>query len=382
MKQTPVLVVGASVSGLASAASLQQHGISYIIIEKEAQAATPWRNHYNRLHLHTTRDLSHLPYKKFSSAIPRYPSRRQVVDYLDDYQKAFHITPLFNTAAKEIKKIGDYWITETTDGAFKSKYVIVATGPYGKPKAIHFEGMETFPGKILHSYEYKTGRDFKGQKVLVAGFGNSACEIAIDLYEQGAAPSMAVRSPVNVIPRDVAGIPILRISLLMSRLPPRVADGITAPFLRLLVGDVTKLGLKKLPYGPFEQIQKNGSIPLIDIGTIKHIRQGHIKIFDGISYIAGNTVHFSDGRKEDFDAMVAAIGYCRDDTAMIDVDKTRFDDLKLPVDGQKYFGKDGLYFCGFWTGPTGQIREIGLDAQKIAKDIAKKEDLISGFEKN
>jgi hypothetical protein len=47
--------------------------------------------------------------------------------------------------------------------------------------------------------------------------------------------------------------------------------------------------------------------------------------------------------------------------------------LKQPVNKQKYFGKDGLYFCGFWISPTGQIREIGLDAKKIARDIALKE---------
>ena len=48
--------------------------------------------------------------------------------------------------------------------------------------------------------------------------------------------------------------------------------------------------------------------------------------------------------------------------------------LKCRLDKQKYFGKDGLYFCGFWIGPTGQIREIGRDAKKIAKDIANKEN--------
>jgi hypothetical protein len=56
---------------------------------------------------------------------------------------------------------------------------------------------------------------------------------------------------------------------------------------------------------------------------------------------------------------------------MIRVDKSRFDDLRVSVDKQKYFGKDGLYFCGFYVSPTGQIREIGMDAQKIAKTIAK-----------
>ena len=316
-----------------------------------------------------------MPYKKYDSSIPRYPSRQQVVDYLEAYQKEFNITPLFNTEAISIKKEGDYWVTKTTNGTFQSKYLIVATGPFSKPKAIHFKGMETFTGKILHSYGYKTGKDFKGQKVLVVGFGNSACEIAIDLYEQGAVPAMAVRSPVNVIPRDFLGIPILNISLLMSRLPPRLADTLNAPLMRLLFGDITKLGLKKKPYGTFEQINKDGSIPLLDIGTIKHIRAGHIKIYDNIEYIAGKTVHFADGKKDDFDAIVAAIGYYRDYAEIIQVDKSRFEDLKVRVAKQKYFGKDGLYFCGFWVSPTGQMREIASDAKKIARDIAKKESI-------
>jgi cation diffusion facilitator CzcD-associated flavoprotein CzcO len=372
MKQTETLVVGASISGLALASSLQKQNIGYIIIEKQSQVAAPWRNHYDRLHLHTNKRISNLPYKKFGRTIPKYPTRQQVVDYLEDYQKEFDIKPLFNTEAKLIKKENGYWIIETTNGTFKSEFVIMATGAFGKPKPVNFRGMETFTGRIMHSYGYKTGKDFKGQKVLVVGFGNSACEIAIDLYEQGAIPSMSVRSPVNIIPRDILGIPVLELSLLMSHLPPRVADAINAPLIRLLFGDITKLGLKKMPYGPFEEIQRDRSIPVLDIGIIKHIRKGHIHIYGGIDHIEGKKIYFSERVQEDFDAIVAGIGYYRDYAEIIDVDKTRFEDLNLSVSRQKYFGKDGLYFCGFWVGPTGQIREIASDAQKIAGDIAKK----------
>jgi len=373
MNKTSVLIIGSSVSGLASAACLQKAGIDFIIIEKEAQVAMPWRHHYERLHLHTNKSLSNLPYKKFNRTIPRYPSRQQVVDYLEDYQKEFSINPHFNTNALSVKKKGSHWVTETNKGTFESGYIIVATGAYTKPKDPDFKGKETFPGKIIHSYGYKTGRDFKAQKVLVVGFGNSACEIAIDLYEQGALPSMAVRSPVNMVPRDLLGIPILSLSQLMSLLPPRMADTINAPLMRLLFGDITKLGLKKMPYGTFEQIQKDGSIPLLDIGTIKHIRQGHIKIHEGIDHINGRTVHFTNGKKEEFNAIIAATGYYRDYAEIIQVDKSRFDDLKVSTGKQKYFGNDGLYFCGFWIAPTGQFREIAKDAKKIAKDIAQKE---------
>ena len=371
MKETTSLIIGASISGLACAASLQKQNIDCIIIEKQNQVVTPWRNHYERLHLHTSKKFSNLPYKKIGKEIPRYPSRQQVVDYLEDYQKAFNIEPLLNAEAISVKKDGGYWITETTGGSFKSKYVVMATGLYNKPKPIIFEGMEKFTGKILHSSEYKTGKDFTGQKVLVVGFGNSACEIAIDLYEQGSIPSMSVRSAVNVIPRDVLGIPVLQLSLLMKRLPPRVADMISAPVMRWLIGDLTKLGLKKKPYGPLEGIRRDGNAPVLDIGTIHHIRKGHINIYEDIDYIERDTVHFKDGKKETFNTIIAAIGYCRDYTEIVDIDENRLWDLQLSADKQKYFGKNGLYFCGYWVSPTGQIREIALDAKKIASDIAK-----------
>jgi len=249
----------------------------------------------------------------------------------------------------------------------------MATGAYGKPKSINFKGRETFTGKIIHSFEYRTGANFKAQNVLVVGFGNSACEIAIDLYEQGANPSMSVRSPVNVIPRDVLGIPVLELGLLMRRLPPRIADAISAPFMKWLVGDIKKLGLKKLPYGPLEEIRKDGKIPLLDIGTIQLIRDGHLNIYDDIEFVKEKTIFFKDGKKGNFDAIIAGIGYYRDYAEIVDVDKRRFEDLDRCVDQQKFFGEDGLYFCGYWISPNGQFREIALDAKKIARDILKKE---------
>jgi len=373
MVQTETLIIGASISGLACAASLQKQDIEYTIIEKQGQVVTPWRNHYERLRLHTSKSLSNLPYRKFDKNIPRYPSRQQVVDYLTSYQKEFNINPTFNTEAVSIRKEGDYWITETSNGAFRSKYLIMATGAYGKPKAVKFSGMETFRGKIIHSQQYKTGKDFKGQNVLVIGFGNSACEIAIDLYEQGAKPSMSVRSAVNVLPRDVLGIPVLKLGLLMKNIPPHIADKMNAPLINLLVGDIKKLGLKKLPYGPLEQIQREGKIPLLDIGTIQHIRKGNIKIYGDIESIEGNIIRFTDGKTASFDTIVAAIGYYRDYGEILQVDKKRFEDLNNCLGKQKYFGEDGLYFCGYWISPNGQIREISLDSKKIAKDIARKE---------
>lgn len=371
MQQTPILIIGASVSGLACAAALHKKGISYTIIEKEGETASPWRRHYERLHLHTNKSLSNLPFKNFGDAIPRYPSRRQVVDYLEQYQKAFAIQPIFNTEAIAVKKENGYWVTETNKGIFQSDYVIVATGAFCKPKPVHFKGMDSFPGKIIHSSEYKTGRDFNGKRVLVVGFGNSACEIAIDLHEQQAKPFMSVRSAVNIVPRDIMGMPILQLSLAMKLLPSKMADRLNAPLLRLLVGDIKKCGLKTLPYGPMEQIEKTGTVPVLDIGVLKLIREGQIKICAGIDHIEQEMVYFTDGKKEPFDAIIAGIGYYPDYASVIKTAQKRFDDLRLPANKQKYFGDEGLYFCGFWIAPTGQFREIANDARRIANSISR-----------
>ena len=370
--ETNILIIGASISGLALAASLKKLGKEYLIIEKQPTIAFPWQHHYERLHLHTNKRVSSLPYKRFPHNIPRYPSRKQVLDYLDAYRREFQIDPIFNEEAIQVQKEGDYWLTEAKNNLYQSAFLLVATGAYSRPKAIEFKGMNSFPGKILHSYEYFSGKDFKNKKVLVVGFGNSACEIAIDLFEQGAYPSMAVRSPVNVVPRDIFGIPVLEISLLLNGLPPHLADLISAPVIRLLLGDITKLGLKKKPYGVLEEIRRDGHAPVLDIGTIKHIRQGHINILDEIDHIEGNEIHFKAGKVEKFDAIIAGIGYYRDYAKFLQVDQSRFDDLRLPTSKQKFFGKDGLYFCGYWVSPTGQLREIGIDAQRIAKDIEMK----------
>lgn len=232
-----------------------------------------------------------------------------------------------------------------------------------------FEGMPAFKGEILHSSQYKSGATFKNKNVLIVGFGNSACEIAICLYEHGASPALSVRSAVNVLPRDILGLPVLEMGKLTTMLAPATADKLTAPLIRLLVGDITKLGLKKSRYGPREQIEKQKRIPLLDIGTIKLIRQGAIKVYGNIERIKNHAIFFEDQTQQDFDAIILATGYEHGLSNLIGAANERIKDLNTPVGKQTSFGKDGLYFCGFYVSPMEMLREIGIEATKIAGDI-------------
>jgi indole-3-pyruvate monooxygenase len=363
---TNTLIIGASAAGLASAACLKKENVDYILLERHGQVAHSWRNHYDRLHLHTCKSVSNLPFVKFEEAIPKYPSRQDVVNYFDNYVNEMGLQPIFNSEIKSVKKIGEHWQTITEDGkSYLSKHIIMATGSTSTPKRVTFPGLETFPGSIIHSSQFKNGAPYKNKKVLVVGFGNSGCEQSICLHEHGAFPALSVRSAVNVLPRDLMGIPILKLGLLSAALPPRIADKINGPLMNLVVGDITKVGLKKSKYGPLEQIQKEGRIPLLDIGTMKLLKEGKKKAYGNISSIQGKEITFEDGQKQDFDAIILATGYLNNLEKFLPENRDRITDLNSKITRQANFGKDGLYFCGFFISPTGMLREIGIEARQL-----------------
>ena len=237
--------------------------------------------------------------------------------------------------------------------------------------------MADFHGRLLHSSQYKNGAPFKNQKVLVVGFGNSGGEIAIDLFEHGAQPGLAVRSPVNVIPRELFGIPILTIGIAQSRLPTRLADALNAPILNAVIGDLTRYGLRKLPWGPLSQIQQDARIPLIDVGTIKLIKQGQVRVYPGIENFTEEGVQFSDGTLQKFDSVILATGYRPQVDAFLSAAAT-YDEHGTPLSSGGETTIPGLYFCGYYVSPTGMLREIGLEAQRISSSIARRDNAKNG----
>jgi cation diffusion facilitator CzcD-associated flavoprotein CzcO len=208
--------------------------------------------------------------------------------------------------------------------------------------------------------------------VLVVGFGNSGGEIAIDLHEYGARPAISVRGPVNVIPREVVGQPILATAILMNRLPAALADLLGWPMVRWIVGDLSKLGLATLPYGPNQQIRRLGKVPLIDVGTIGLIRAGHLDVRPGVEQFTESGVEFTDGSREDFAAVILATGFKpRVDRFLAPWEQVA-DAEGTPASSGSPSALGGLYFCGFYISPTGMLREIALEAERIATHIVER----------
>ena len=257
-----------------------------------------WRRHYDRLHLHTDRVRSGLPGLPMPKAYGRYPSRAQVVEYLEAYAAKFALKPVFNAAVSAIRRDGRRWRAEAGRHSQSAPIVVVATGLADFPYSPYWPGMESFGGRIVHSSAYRNSAPFAGKRVLVVGCGNSGAEIALDLAEAGLDVALAVRGPINVIPRELLGRPILAWGLAGRMFPARVADKINAPLLRFAVGSIEKLGLKRSLKGPLQSIEEDGRVPLIDVGALAAIRDGRIKLRGDIAAFTRDGVDFKQSAAE------------------------------------------------------------------------------------
>lgn len=368
--ETNTLIIGAGPAGLAVAACLKQRGVPFILLEQGERVGRAWHDHYDRLHLHTSRAMSGLPGLPMPRSYPRYPSRDQVTAYLADYAAHFGLQPHFNQRLVRAERVGDRWIAHTDDRRYTADALVLATGYTRRPNVPTWPGRDLYTGPVLHSAAYRNGRPFAGQSVLVVGFGNSGGEIAVDLYEHGARPSIAVRSPVNVIPRDTLGISSLQWNLILSRLPGRLGDLVAAPLVYAGVGNVYKHGLRKNRVGPIEQIKTQEQVPLIDVGTVKLIKGGELPVYPGIERFTPGGVVFVDGREHAFDAVVLATGYRPDVGELIPQAAETVAPGGVPVASGRELGLPGLYACGFTISRTGMLREIGIEARRIAEAIA------------
>ena len=365
------IVIGAGPAGLAVGACLKRAEIPCIILEKGDKVGSSWRHHYDRLHLHTDKKNSELPYLSFPKEYPKYPSRPQVISYLEFYSQEFQLDIRFRQQVISVRYDDDQWEVETHETLYKSSNLVIATGYNREPVLPTWPGQDQFSGIIMHSCQYKNGELFRGKKVLVVGLGNSGGEIAIDLWEHGAQVGLAVRGPVNVIPRELFGIPILRIGVLESKLPAKVADSLNALFLRAVIGDLTKYGLRKLRYGPVSQMRRDARIPLIDVGTLKLIKSHQVTVYQGIKEFTESGVVFTDGKQDQFNAIILATGYRpRVNTFLTGIAAATCDGKGTPLSSGRETRMPGLYFCGYYVSPTGMLRQIGIEAKNISAAIA------------
>ncbi|MET7765850.1 NAD(P)/FAD-dependent oxidoreductase [Streptomyces sp. NPDC005393] len=372
---SPVYVIGGGPGGLATAAALAQRGIHAAVLEKSDAIAASWRNHYDRLRLHTTRRLSGLPGLPIPRAFGRWVARDDVVRYLERYAEHHRLELVTGVEVSRIDRAADdtEWVLRATGGReLSSPVLVVATGFNHTPRMPDWPGRGAFTGELLHAHRYRDARPYEGRDVLVVGVGNTGAEIAVDLIEGGAARvRLAIRTVPHILRRSTAGWPAQATGILVRRLPRRAVDGAARAMCRLTMPDLSEHGLPRPDTGLYTRARE-GAIPVQDVGLVDAVRTGRVEVVAAVDSFDQNKVVLADGSRISPEIVVAATGYRRgleDLVGHLGV----LDDRGRPLaHGRRTLkAAPGLHFTGYANPISGMLRELAIDARKIAKTVAR-----------
>jgi len=371
MPQAAVVIVGAGASGLSAAAALQRRGIDPVLLEQDSAIGGTWTRRYDGLRLHTVRAHSGLAHYPIPRSESKYLSRDEYAGYLNDYARHFRLRIIADYAVRRIgmdREAPVAWRISGVRDHWRAPVVILATGQYRLPRVPALPGLESYTGVFTHSIDYRNASSYAGKRVLVVGAGNSGAEIATHLVQQGASfVAMSVRTPPPIVPRDPFGSPVQRTSLLLSLLPPRLADHIAKMIARLLLGDLTRYGLPNADWRPYS----SGRIPVIDVGFVSVLKRGLLEIRPELVRLTPTQAVYADGRSESFDAVIAATGFTTGLDSLLETTQA-LNDLNEPADpAGEPTSLPGLYFIGFTHSLRGHMFEANRASRKLAANVVR-----------
>src|SRR3954452_12184207 len=372
MEKCEVVVIGAGPAGLATAVALRHYGIGAVVLERDSIGAS-WRRHYDRLHLHTVRWLSHLPGYKLPRRYGNWVARDDVVEYLEDYVATHNLDVRTGVEVEHLERDGEDWRVKTSDREFVAPRVVIATGYNRHQHLPDWPGLDSYTGELVHSGDYKNPEPYVGKTVLVVGTGNSGAEICVDLIEGGAKHvQLSVRTPPTVLLRDTNGMPGQALRLVFRHMPAPVMDRVWPTIQKTAVGDLSEHGLPLPPAGAYSKFLRDDVTPILDVGLVPLLKQDRIEIVAAVEAFDGDDVLLAGGTRIQPDAVIAAPGFKRGpeplvgDLGLVEPAKGR----PIVHGAETHPNAPGLHFIGYTNPISGMLREIGIDAKRIAKTIA------------
>jgi cation diffusion facilitator CzcD-associated flavoprotein CzcO len=372
------VVIGGGPAGLATSRELRRRRIDHVVLERGDSVGHSFANLYDSLVLHTGKHMSGLPGMRLPWSAPMFLPRTAFVEYLRRYASRFALPVRTGWDVQSVERLtagAMRWRvrarTSAGDTEIVCRNLIVATGVVSNPRVPSIAGAEDFRrggGTILHSAQYRRPDELRGKRVLVVGAGNSGGEIASELARAGTTVTVAVRSGANVVPRDIAGIPIQYLARYVNKLP-RKAREVVLRFVGRLVEK--RRGPPVLPRSPHGLLD---AIPLIGFNLVDAIRDGLIRVRGAVTRLTTTGAAFSDGKtptEQPFDVVILATGFSAALAILgqsIRVDAKGFAMRKDRVASADH---DGLYFVGHKYDTSGALFNIARDSRIVAAHLAK-----------
>lgn len=355
-----IAIVGAGPAGLALAYWLQRRNLPYRIFER-AEIGHAWNNHYDRLHLHTLKQVSALPGLAMPANYPDFPSGKQFRAYLDQYARHFRLQIDTGVNIVAARATPEGWVIRSNRGIDHARILVAASGIWSKPYLPPLPGLDAFAGSVIHSAAYRNADPYPGQRVLVVGVGNSGSEIAVDLSIRGVETGIAVRSGAAFVPYPTSAVQMELLAWLFRTLPRQAGEWL----LRRVRRDFSHVGLA-LPPGMLID-----AYPVVGYQLPQALAASRIRRYAAVVQVQGKEVHFADGQVQPFDAIILATGY----RPALDFVATELD---FDAQGQPRLDSAGrslrqerLYCIGYdYPTTEGWLQAIGRSTHRAAAAIA------------
>ena len=338
-----VVVIGAGQAGLAMGYFLARQSGRFVILDRADSLAAAWRDRWDSLTLFTPRRYNSLPGLPFPGDPDGYPSRDEVIAYLEQYAERFELPIELNSAVRRLTAENGRFVLEVDGKTIEADQVVVATGPFQTPYVP--EVADRLSPKVFqtHSTGYRKPSDVPGRTALVVGGGNTGFQIAKEL-------SATHRVYLSVGSRQMP---------LPQRLLGRDLFWWLTKFRLLQKTVESRLGRRMR-----ERDTLIGSTP-------RELRRRYgVELKPRVVGASGRTIRFADGSELEVDAVIWATGY-RPDHSWIELPV--FDAHGRVVHRRGVTNVPGLYFLGLtwqYTRGSALIGWVKDDAEFIAEQIA------------
>lgn len=309
-----VCVIGAGPSGITAVKNLLQVGIKNVVCyEKNDRIGGNWiyspqSSHssvFDTTHIISSKSLSQYLDFPMPAYYPHYPSHSQLLAYFDDYCRHFDVIAYiqFNTTVlKAERNVQGKWVLSLSNGMTEIfDYLLVANGHHWSPRMPQYKGK--FTGRFIHSHDFKNSEPFKNERVLVLGGGNSACDCAVETSRVSAHTAVSMRRGYYIVPKFMFGQPADVMNERLVALPRRLRQWIGQLIYRLNVGDLRNYGLQRPKHWVFE------AHPTMNSELLYMLGHGKVHPRPDIARFEGNIVHFTDGKSEPYDTIIACTGF-------------------------------------------------------------------------
>jgi len=335
------IVIGAGQAGLAIGYFLARQGRRFTILEASDAVGSAWRARWDSLVLFTPRRYSALPGHAFPGDPDGYPTRDEVIAYLDEYAQRFELPVQLESPVRSVEHTEGGFVVRLDDRELEADQVVVATGPFQLPRIPELAGGLSSEVFQAHSTAYVRPADVPAERVLVVGGGNTGYQIAKELGKTHSV-HLAIGTRQTPLPQKLFGRDLFW-WLTKSGLIRKTVD--------------SRLG------------QRAGQRDTLIGSSPRRLEREGIDLRPRAVSATGRTVGFADGSELEVDAVIWATGY-RSDYSWIEpsvVDETgrvrhRRGVTEIP----------GLYFLGLswqYTRGSALIGWVKDDAEFIARQV-------------